>query len=284
MGTGGDYLAYGALMGNHRHPGLESGIGARIDNQRARKPGRVAADDLGRDRIKPELVAGRVLQSEQRGKALVFRPELPRLAPLGVELDDLVFERLILPLDADQADVAVKELNRAVHQARDAELDGPQGLHHERLRSGRAIPWMGAGGEQMERQQQQRAAHQHDAIAPQKGAFHSPVIRLGVKLGYSRAGAPDQSTVTSRGSDSSSSTLPAPITTAVSGSSASVTGRPVSSRSSTSRLRSSAPPPASTIPLSTISEASSGGVRSSAIRTDSTTWRTGSINASRISS
>src|ERR1035437_9419627 len=60
----------------------------------------------------------------------------------------------------------------------------------------------------------------------------------------------NQSTVTSRSRDSSSSTVPAPITTAVSGSSASVTGRPVSSRSKTSRLRSSAPPPASTIPLS----------------------------------
>src|ERR1019366_4095832 len=33
-----------------------------------------------------------------------------------------------------------------------------------------------------------------------------------------------------------------------------------------------------------MSEASSGEVRSSAIRTDSTTWRTGSISASRISS
>src|SRR5208282_909564 len=141
-----------------------------------------------------------------------------------------------------------------------------------------------AGGNQMERQQQQRAASQHDAIAPQKGAFHSPVIRLGVKLCYSRAGLPDQSTVTSRSNDNSSSALPAPITTAVSGSSASVTGSPVSSRSSTSRLRSSAPPPASTMPLSTMSDASSGGVRSSAIRTDSTTWRTGSISASRISS
>src|SRR5262245_47787956 len=70
--------------------------------------------------------------------------------------------------------------------------------------------------------------------------------------------------------DNSSSALPAPITTAVNGSSATTTGSPVSSRNKTSRLRKSAPPPASTIPLSTISDANSGGVRSKAIRTAST--------------
>ena len=58
---------------------------------------------------------------------------------------------------------------------------------------------------------------------------------------------------------SSSSALPAPITTELSGSSARNTGRPVSSRRSASRPFKSAPPPASTMPRSATSPASSGG-------------------------
>src|SRR4029077_16755118 len=82
----------------------------------------------------------------------------------------------------------------------------------------------------------------------------------------------------------SESTLPLPTTTEASGSSASTTGRPVSSRSRWSRLRSSAPPPERTIPLSMMSAESSGGVRSRAMRTASTMVATGSASASRISS
>jgi hypothetical protein len=63
-----------------------------------------------------------------------------------------------------------------------------------------------------------------------------------------------------------------------------MTGRPVSSRSSTSRFFSSAPPPVSTMPLSTMSADSSGGVRSRALRTASTMALMGSARASRISS
>src|SRR3984893_15495029 len=140
----------------------------------------------------------------------------------------------------------------------------------------------------MQCDQQEQTGGEHHPVAPEEGTPHFRTRNWKFslsdtrRLAMVRGGA--QSTVTSRSNVSSSSTLPAPITTAVSGSSASVTGSPVSSRSRTSRLRSSAPPPASTIPLSTMSDASSGGVRSSAIRTDSTTWRTGSISTSRISS
>ena len=61
---------------------------------------------------------------------------------------------------------------------------------------------------------------------------------------------------------SSSSTLPVPSATHESGSSATVMGRFVSCRSRRSSPRSSAPPPVRTMPLSTMSAASSGGVRS----------------------
>src|SRR6266850_1488082 len=61
-----------------------------------------------------------------------------------------------------------------------------------------------------------------------------------------------------------SSALPEPRTTQVSGSSATMTGRPVSSISRRSRSRSSAPPPVSTMPFSAMSAPSSGGVCSSA--------------------
>src|SRR5713101_6463890 len=83
---------------------------------------------------------------------------------------------------------------------------------------------------------------------------------------------------------SSSSALPAPITTELSGSSARNTGRPVSSRSSASRPFKSAPPPASTMPRSAMSPASSGGVRSSVPFTTSTMALTASASASRTSS
>src|ERR1043166_7530724 len=57
-----------------------------------------------------------------------------------------------------------------------------------------------------------------------------------------------------------SNTRPVPSATQDSGSSAMETGSPVSSRSTWSRLASSEPPPVSTMPLSTMSAASSGGV------------------------
>src|SRR5581483_2491690 len=83
---------------------------------------------------------------------------------------------------------------------------------------------------------------------------------------------------------SSSRAFPAPITTEERGSSARNTGSPVSSRKRASRFFSSAPPPASTMPRSAMSPASSGGVRSSVTFTASTMALTGSASASRISS
>src|SRR4029077_16919787 len=80
------------------------------------------------------------------------------------------------------------------------------------------------------------------------------------------------------------SILPAPSTTVDSGSSAIATGRPVSSRRRLSRFFSSDPPPVSTMPRSTMSADSSGGVRSSATRTASTITLTVSASAVRISS
>jgi hypothetical protein len=61
--------------------------------------------------------------------------------------------------------------------------------------------------------------------------------------------------------------LPVPKTTEESGSSAITTGSPVSIISRLSRFFSRAPPPVRTIPRSTMSAESSGGVRSRATRT-----------------
>src|SRR3954452_3706775 len=117
-------------------------------------------------------------------------------------------------------------------------------------------------------------AHQHDDQHP-----------AGAALVHSlRTGIPGYRMETLRSRSMSESTLPVPSTTEASGSSASTTGRPVSSRSRWSRLRSSAPPPERTIPLSMMSADSSGGVRSRAMRTASTMVATGSASASRISS
>ena len=80
-----------------------------------------------------------------------------------------------------------------------------------------------------------------------------------------------------------SSAMPQPRTTQVSGSSATSTGRPVSSASRRSRSRSSAPPPVSIMPRSAMSAPSSGGVCSSAFFTALTIWFSGSVSASRIS-
>ena len=78
--------------------------------------------------------------------------------------------------------------------------------------------------------------------------------------------------------------FPVPSTTEARGSSAIETGRPVSSRSRLSRFFSNEPPPVRTIPLSTMSAESSGGVCSSATRTASMMFETVSDRASRTSS
>src|SRR5690606_19691578 len=77
--------------------------------------------------------------------------------------------------------------------------------------------------------------------------------------------------------------LPPPQATQVSGSSATITGRPVSWLSSLSRSRSSAPPPVSTRPRSAMSEASSGGDCSSALLTAWTMVARDSCSASSTS-
>src|SRR5204862_417309 len=63
-----------------------------------------------------------------------------------------------------------------------------------------------------------------------------------------------------------SSALPEPRTTQVSGSSAPITGSPVSSISSRSRSSSSAPPPVSRMPFSAMSGPSTGGAGAGADR------------------
>ena len=68
------------------------------------------------------------------------------------------------------------------------------------------------------------------------------------------------------------------------GSLAKVIGRPVASRRSVSNPLVRDPPPATTTPLSTMSAANSGGVRSRAIFTASTMVLNVSAKASRISS
>ena len=109
-------------------------------------------------------------------------------------------------------------------------------------------------------------------------------VAVALQRGPSAHGAPVYPMVTSFKSSMWSSALPLPSTTALMGSSQTMTGSPVSSRRSTSRLARSAPPPVSTMPLSTISAASSGGVFSSARSTASTIAFVGSASASRISS
>ena len=77
---------------------------------------------------------------------------------------------------------------------------------------------------------------------------------------------------------------PEPTATHVSGLSARCTGICVSWRSRSSRPCSSAPPPASTMPRSMMSAASSGGVLSSVDLIASMIWETGSSSARRTSS
>src|SRR5713101_3117877 len=79
-------------------------------------------------------------------------------------------------------------------------------------------------------------------------------VQQGSELGR-RDGGHHAGEQTWRRMSSSSSALPVPITTELSGSSARNTGRPVSSRSSASRPFKSAPPPASTMPRSAIRRA-----------------------------
>ena len=80
------------------------------------------------------------------------------------------------------------------------------------------------------------------------------------------------------------SALPVPSATALSGSSATWHGRPVSSLRRLSKPLRRAPPPASVSPRSTRSAASSGGQRSRVVRTASMMDARGSAMASRISS
>src|SRR5438128_3377220 len=75
---------------------------------------------------------------------------------------------------------------------------------------------------------------------------------------------------------SSCKTRPVPSATALNGSSAIWTGKPVSSATSRSMPRNNAPPPAITIPRSTKSADNSGGQRSRVMRTDSKMLDSGS--------
>src|SRR5215813_1960078 len=106
--------------------------------------------------------------------------------------------------------------------------------------------------------------------------FHFPLLT------YDGSVAPSQRTRRSR--SKSDNIMPAPSTTEESGSSAIETGRPVSCINRMSSFLSSDPPPVSTIPRSTMSAESSGGVRSSATRTALTMVATESARASRTSS
>ena len=80
-----------------------------------------------------------------------------------------------------------------------------------------------------------------------------------------------------------SSARPPPRATQVKGSSATMTGRPVSSISKRSKSLNNAPPPVNTIPRSAMSAPNSGGVFSNAVLTAPTIPARGSCNASRIS-
>ena len=73
--------------------------------------------------------------------------------------------------------------------------------------------------------------------------------------------------------------IPPPRLTQVNGSSATVTGKPVSCEISLSRSRSNAPPPVNTIPRSAMSDDNSGGVCSRATLTALTIPLSGSVNA-----
>ena len=76
--------------------------------------------------------------------------------------------------------------------------------------------------------------------------------------------------------------MPVPFTTESNGSSATFTGTLVLSRMIWSIPRSKLPPPATIIPLSSISAANSGGVCSKAVLVASIIWPTGSARASQI--
>ena len=78
--------------------------------------------------------------------------------------------------------------------------------------------------------------------------------------------------------------LPVPIATAVIGSSAVIVLIPVLDSIRSSSPCNKLPPPVSTIPLSAISEASSGGVFSSTLCTASTICEVASFSASHVSS
>ena len=78
--TDGDDLADHALVGEHRHAGTKSLVGARGENQSARDAVGVAADHVGGDGVGAE----RVLELEQFAEVLIFDFELgqPRLIAL----------------------------------------------------------------------------------------------------------------------------------------------------------------------------------------------------------
>jgi orotidine-5'-phosphate decarboxylase len=124
-----------------------------------------------------------------------------------------------------------------------------------------------------------RAAHPTlPLLIPGVGAQGADVAKRGAgdRLDWQRLRPGQTLIVIWPRSSSESSAMPAPETTAVNGSSARTMGSLVSVRSSLSKSRSWAPPPTSTIPRSTMSAASSGGVRSSVWITLSMIWWIGS--------
>src|SRR5215472_159462 len=270
--------AHHTLVREHGHPRSEAAGRALPQNERVRDSGCVAPDHVGRDRIGSQHIA----QLEQFGKVAIFGLQFGHPRLFSLDSGELGDQALVFLAHVHQVQVIVIDRAQAGAEVGGSGLDRAQDLEHSARGCADAITLPHACSHQIEREDDQCAAGQNHTVAPQKGTLHLNATRSGGTA--SGVHPTPHSTVTPRNSDNSSSALPAPITTAVSGSSASVTGNPTSSRSSTSRLRSRAPPPASIMPLSIMSEASSGGVRSSAMRTDSIICRTGSWSASRISS
>src|SRR5690606_6131135 len=241
-----------------------------IDNDFVRIGGRWNTPHLAND----DAVIQHFSRIQQTAQFIVFRSQRCILEGSAFENEHPGFQLFVFPLQVITAD---KQATKPITETRwrIAKPVDRRKARCEGTSNQSQLLKTGIGSDQ-------RCRHQNNEEEPETG--HRPLNKDGLNGKILPRDQPSWENIPMPPRSMTSRALPPPRATQVRGSSAMITGRPVSSLMSLSRPRSKAPPPVSTIPRSAISEASSGGDCSRALFTVWTIWAKDSCRASRISS
>src|SRR5215475_4853724 len=239
---------------------------AFIDGYRLASAG-ITSDDVSHN----GLTDPGILQPGKLPHTLRFKDGLAVGHDLHSEPIVLALQTLILIVEADESNVAVPDVKDTVRRAIREFLDRAERIENPHPNEAGVDPVPALKGYQ-------------PRMSDKGNCQHNPYSSSGFDNSSAHLLSSYQLIVIFLNRSKSLNILPVPRTTHDKGFSASVTGRPVSSRIRLSRFLMSAPPPASTIPRSAMSAESSGGVRSRTTRMELMMILMHSSSASRISS